>query len=382
MKNQRALSRLSSWLESHKRELLKLLVFEESIERLELIDCTLRQSDEWMSEWKAKNPSLALWLSAPDESNRNAVVKLCLSTKDSHALTERNECRLKLSEIEGLANDGKSMKILLRSERSEYAYRLWEIPDPQPSGSEFPSAFVRRLKVLGKWIEVFGYPSRLERLVTRINLWLALGDDCHDYKAPFHNSEGHMGEGCFTDEYFDKVYAIGCLAELLLKTKSSDESELLSIVESNRNLYFSNLEDLKHEYFYRHDEPVEPRRSEKKLRCGSCCESYPWNGEYPYRCPKCEADKRERDNVTVSKSAEIKHVGATEPGKARRGRLPKGEQAILKAQFMATIREHPTMVDSPGVLASSLRMSESTVRRWINKEREKYARLSRRGDAE
>lgn len=379
MKNQRALSRLSSWLESHKRELLKLLVFEESIERLELIDCTLRQSDEWMSEWKAKNPSLAPWLSAPDESNRNAVVKLCLSTKDSHALTERNKCRSKLREIEGLSS---TIVRVEESILSEHWKRLWGIPDPQPSGSEFPSAFVRRLKVLGKWIEVFGYPSRLERLVTRINLWLALGDDCHDYKAPIHKSEGHMVEGCFTDEYRDKVYVIGCLAELLLKTKSSDESELLSIVESNRNLYFTNLDDLRWEYLQNHEKPVEPELKPTDAWCGVCLASFTWDGQLPCRCPKCEGEKRDRDNVTVSKSAEIKNVGATEPGKARRGRLPKGEQAILKAQFMATIREHPTMVDSPGVLASSLRMSESTVRRWINEEREKYARLRRRGDAE
>jgi DNA-binding transcriptional regulator YiaG len=73
---------------------------------------------------------------------------------------------------------------------------------------------------------------------------------------------------------------------------------------------------------------------------------------------------------------------ATESRNLRRGRLPKGERAILRAQFLATIREHPTMVDSPGVLASSLGMSESTVRRWVSEEMEKYARLSRRRDAE
>jgi hypothetical protein len=91
--------------------------------------------------------------------------------------------------------------------------------------------------------------------------------------------------------------------------------------------------------------------------------------------PKCEG-------VTDCKQREIEQSDAPVPSKSRRGRLPKEEKDILRAQFMATIREHPTMVDSPGVLASSLGMSESTVRRWIDDERKKYARLSRRGDVE
>jgi hypothetical protein len=371
MKNQRALSRLSSWLESHKRELLKLWEFEESIERLELIDCAVRRRTVWIREWKAENTSLASWFSAPDESKRNAAILLCLSTKESQSLTECDKCESILEKIEQLDD---AVDRIERSLISEHKKSLWTIPNPQPTDSEYASAFVKRLKALRKWVELFGDPRRLERLVARVHRWLALRGDCHDYKPPIFMSEGDQVDGRFTLEYRIKARRVGCLAELLLKAKDSDDSELLSIIEANRDTYqFTYLEDLRCEYLHHHEKPVEPELMPTDIWCGVCLAFFPKDELLPSGCPKCEADRRKRDVVTKSKSEEPKKDRTLEDGLypderclvwggRRFDRLTKKMVAILGVFVEAYSKGRPVVSLSAIKIKTKLRFDGSFIK--------------------
>jgi hypothetical protein len=326
MKNQRALSRLESWLESYLRELYELLEVEESIQRVEQIAKTLRAADDWLTEWKAENPSLVTWFEKPDELNRRDVISLCLDEEKSQDQTGRNRWRSKLRAIERCSvGVFRCREKVLR----DHEDKLWKIPDPPPTHNDESAAIVARLKVLNKWLDWRGGLRCVTRIVERIHRWEEIETDGTDYHSPIHESDDDRIDGRLTDEHLDLVGAIGSLASLIIEANRYDETELLGIVESDPNTYrFTYLDDLRWEYEQNHEKPVEPRRLEKLLRCGSCCESYPWNGEYPYRCPKCEADKRERDVVTKSKSempktGETPDVVGSGPKSKRSNRGPK-----------------------------------------------------------
>ena len=56
-----------------------------------------------------------------------------------------------------------------------------------------------------------------------------------------------------------------------------------------------------------------------------------------------------------------------------RGRLSRNESGSKRTLLLATIRQHPSLKDDPKQLASIVRVSESTVRRWLKQEENKYA---------
>lgn len=56
----------------------------------------------------------------------------------------------------------------------------------------------------------------------------------------------------------------------------------------------------------------------------------------------------------------------------RRGRLPKTESDAKRAHMLATLRQHPSLKEDVGKLARMVEIGESTVRRWIEEEEQKY----------
>jgi hypothetical protein len=70
-------------------------------------------------------------------------------------------------------------------------------------------------------------------------------------------------------------------------------------------------------------------------------------------------------------TAQAGEAEAGEP-KRKRGRMVKDESEAKRAQMLATIRQHPTLIDDPVKLAGDVGVSESTARRWLEEEREKY----------
>ena len=58
--------------------------------------------------------------------------------------------------------------------------------------------------------------------------------------------------------------------------------------------------------------------------------------------------------------------------KGRRGRLGKDESSIKKANMLDLIREHTSLRDDPAKLAKMVEVSESTVRRWLDDEEQKF----------
>ena len=56
----------------------------------------------------------------------------------------------------------------------------------------------------------------------------------------------------------------------------------------------------------------------------------------------------------------------------RRGRLPKAESDAKRADMLATLRQHPSLKDDVGTLAGMVGVGESTVRRWLDEEQQKY----------
>jgi hypothetical protein len=252
--------------------------------------------------------------------------------------------------------------------------KLWKIPDPPPTHNDESAAIVARLKVLNKWLDWRGGLRCVTRIVERIHKWEEIETDGTDYHSPIHESDDDRIDGRLTDEHLDLVGAIGSLASLIIEANRCDETELLGIVESDPNTYrFTYLDDLRWEYEQNHEKPVEPRRLEKLLRCGSCCESYPWNGEYPYRCPKCEADKRERDVVTKSKSEEPKKDRTLEDGLypderclvwggRRFDRLTKKMVAILGVFVEAYSKGRPVVSLSAIKIKTKLRFDGSFIK--------------------
>jgi hypothetical protein len=60
------------------------------------------------------------------------------------------------------------------------------------------------------------------------------------------------------------------------------------------------------------------------------------------------------------------------PQPTRKGRLPRRDSEAKRATMLAVIRQHPTLKDEPGTLATHVGVSESTVRRWLDDEDQKY----------
>ena len=56
----------------------------------------------------------------------------------------------------------------------------------------------------------------------------------------------------------------------------------------------------------------------------------------------------------------------------RRGRLPKEESDAKRAQMLATLRQHCSLKDDICRLADMVGVSESTARRWLEEEEQKY----------
>lgn len=67
-------------------------------------------------------------------------------------------------------------------------------------------------------------------------------------------------------------------------------------------------------------------------------------------------------------------TGARPTGE-RAGRLPKEDSKILRAVMLAKIREHPTLKEDIPALASAVGVSESTIRRWLDEEQQKFNEL-------
>ena len=61
----------------------------------------------------------------------------------------------------------------------------------------------------------------------------------------------------------------------------------------------------------------------------------------------------------------------------RRGRLPKAESELRETSMLAQLREHPTMASDPARLGRLSNVSESTARRLIDSEREKFNEMNR-----
>ncbi len=58
--------------------------------------------------------------------------------------------------------------------------------------------------------------------------------------------------------------------------------------------------------------------------------------------------------------------------KRRSGRLPKDESEGRRMDMLATLRTHSSLKDDPAALARLVKVSESTVRRWLQEEEQKY----------
>lgn len=56
----------------------------------------------------------------------------------------------------------------------------------------------------------------------------------------------------------------------------------------------------------------------------------------------------------------------------KRGRLSKAESDAKRAYMLAKIRMHATLKDDPAELANIVGVSETTVRRWLDEEEQKY----------
>jgi hypothetical protein len=56
----------------------------------------------------------------------------------------------------------------------------------------------------------------------------------------------------------------------------------------------------------------------------------------------------------------------------KRGRLNKQESEAKRTAMLAMIRQHPSLKDDPEQLAENVGVSESTIRRWLADEEEKY----------
>lgn len=59
-------------------------------------------------------------------------------------------------------------------------------------------------------------------------------------------------------------------------------------------------------------------------------------------------------------------------GKGRRGRLRRKDSEAKRAGMLAKVRQHLTLKDDPKLLASEFGVSESTARRWLNAEEQRY----------
>jgi hypothetical protein len=90
-------------------------------------------------------------------------------------------------------------------------------------------------------------------------------------------------------------------------------------------------------------------------------EQMAWDSAFPAR-PSRNLTKPATDNEPTAAPAR------------RRGRMTNEESDARRADFLATIRQHPTLKDEPAKLAEMVGISESTARRWMAQEEENYRR--------
>ncbi|TWT88004.1 hypothetical protein Pla100_57340 [Neorhodopirellula pilleata] len=81
-------------------------------------------------------------------------------------------------------------------------------------------------------------------------------------------------------------------------------------------------------------------------------------------------DSRDVDNDQHPCNDKAERVTSDKP--TRKGRLRKAESELRRTQMLAELRSHPTLKDDPAKLATMVGVSESTARRWIDDEAEKY----------
>ena len=60
----------------------------------------------------------------------------------------------------------------------------------------------------------------------------------------------------------------------------------------------------------------------------------------------------------------------------RKGRMPDPERRQKKQELFDLLEQHPTLRDAPQLVATLIGVSESTVRRWIEKCHQKYVKSS------
>lgn len=102
--------------------------------------------------------------------------------------------------------------------------------------------------------------------------------------------------------------------------------------------------------------------------------------EYPHESEEMRLPSKVPSEDTPGKGSGESDAGAggahpgqdTAPGGGRRGRMPKEESKTKQSLMLATIRRHPSMQDDPAKLAGMVGASESTVRRWLFEEEQKY----------
>lgn len=73
---------------------------------------------------------------------------------------------------------------------------------------------------------------------------------------------------------------------------------------------------------------------------------------------------------SVDSSAKSQASTTVHPG--RRGRMPKHDAEAKRVAMLALIVQHPTLKNDPKKLASEIGASESSVRRWLQAEEERY----------
>jgi hypothetical protein len=279
---------------------------------------------------------------------------------------------------------------------------MWEIP--HSTLGDLATAIADRILLIGTWLGEFGDLERCKKLGERISNWLNVTTNGVGYDSPLAVRYQPRLNDAMHPHDIEQIHRVGCVNELILLAALGEttKSELVDAISNMpTRFHFFALQDWEQEYRLAddsaHTEPVAREAFEKRYQALLSDRDFPIKhlGLDPNLATRASpfpeeihADSSNDGRSGSSDGGNVNGLGGDSKcetrGKTRKriGRLPKGEKAILRAQFMATIREHPTMKDTPGVLALSLGMSESTVRRWINEEWETYARLSRRDDAE
>lgn len=84
----------------------------------------------------------------------------------------------------------------------------------------------------------------------------------------------------------------------------------------------------------------------------------------------CDALAKESGETGAAPTTKLEPKAET--AAKRRGRLEKAESKSKRTALLATLRQHPTLKDDIPTLAASVQVSESTARRWVEEELQKY----------